>query len=217
MIHPDHNVRREADEPGRTVLIGGSGLAADPAAQAAGAGARAPLDHALQHGADLIGRDRVDNLGSASDRDSGDSCPVNARPHSRHRRRWSARIDRLAVAILDVFRSDRDRRVGPRSRRRRRRRSDDRAWSPPPPATQTGSAAGPPRPPSSRCQVHHIVACPPSWARRTVMTLRDSSSPRRRLERSIVFDGCSFRASSVAPLAPAGEADRSRPARSRPG
>src|SRR5690606_40600538 len=60
--HPDHDVRREADEPGRAVFIGRAGLAPDPAAEAPGAGGGAALDHAFQHGADLIGGDRVDDL-----------------------------------------------------------------------------------------------------------------------------------------------------------
>src|SRR5690606_14884986 len=61
----DHDVGREADEPGRTIFIGGARLAADPWAQAAGTGAGAALDHALQHGGHLIGGDGVDHLGPA--------------------------------------------------------------------------------------------------------------------------------------------------------
>ena len=56
----DGDVVGEADEPGVVLLIGGAGLARDIGGEAGDRARRAPRQHALQHGLELIERGAVD-------------------------------------------------------------------------------------------------------------------------------------------------------------
>src|SRR4051794_41941774 len=67
-IDANHDVGREADEPGVLFIVGGPGLAGDRLAKSCEGGSRgAGLHHAFHHRGDLVGGHRVQYLLAAVD------------------------------------------------------------------------------------------------------------------------------------------------------
>ena len=78
-VDADHQIGREADEPGIAAVVRGAGLAGDRLADRARAHAGAALDHALQQVDHLIGARRRDHLLALVDQDRRAAAPARRR------------------------------------------------------------------------------------------------------------------------------------------